>query len=97
MTLPSSSRSAPDDVEDLVDLDGHAVAEFDCGETPFDNRTVGARTHPGRIGAGTAEQVQARHDHGLARAGLAGQHGEPAIELGGRGADGSQRLDTDFG
>ena len=97
MTLPSSSRSAPEDSRIVVDLDGHPVAEFGCGETSFDHRTVGAGAHPGGVGAGTAEQVQARHDHGLARAGLTGQHGEPAIELGGRGADGSQGLDTDFG
>ena len=76
---------------------GHAVAEFDCGETPFDHRTIGAGAHPGGVGAPTAKQMQTRHNHGLTRAGLAGQHGEPAVEFGGRGADGSQGLDTDLG
>ena len=84
-------------IEDLVDPGGHAVAEFGCGETAFDDRAVGAGAHPGGVGAGPAEQVQARHDHRLARAGLAGQHGQPAVELGGRGADRAQRLDTDLG
>ena len=45
-------------IQDLVDLDGDAVAEFGCGETAFDDRALGAGAHPGGVGAGTAEQVQ---------------------------------------
>jgi len=82
--------------EDLVDLGRHTVAEFGCAETAFDNGPVSSGAHPAGVGARTAEQVQPRHHHGLSGAGLAGQHGQPAIELGGRGADGSQRLDTDL-
>ena len=60
MTLPSSSRSAPEESRISSTCDGHAVAEFGCGETAFDDGTVGARAHPGGVGARTAEQVQAR-------------------------------------
>jgi len=84
-------------LEDLVHKGGHAVAEFACGETSFDNGTVGARAHPGGIGAAAAEQVQTGDDHGLTGSGLAGQHGETAVKLGGGGADRTQRLDTDLG
>ena len=60
MTLPSSSRSAPDDSRISSTLVGHAVAEFGCGETAFDDGAIGAGTHPGGVGARPAEQVQAR-------------------------------------
>ena len=46
MTLPSSSRSAPEDVEDLVDLRGHPVAEFGGAEPAFDDGAVGTRADP---------------------------------------------------
>ena len=38
-------------------------------------------THPARVGPRTAEQVQAGHDHRLARAGLAGEHRQAVMEL----------------
>ena len=63
-----------------------ATAEFDGGLTVL----------TGETGAGTAEQMQAGDHHGLAGTGLAGEHGESAVELGGRGADRAERLDTDF-
>ena len=84
-------------IQDLVDLGGDVFAEFTCGETALDDRAFGAGAHPGGVRAGAAEQVQTRDDHRLAGAGLAGEHGETAIELGGRGADRAQRLDTDLG
>ena len=97
MTLPSSSRSAPEASRISSTCGGRPVAEFGCAEPAFDDGAVGARPHPGGVGAGTAEQVQAGDHHGLAGAGLAGQHGQPAVELGGRRADRAQRLDADFG
>ena len=97
MTLPSSSRSAPEESRISSTCAATPSSEFGGGETAFDDGPLGARTHPGGVGARTAEQMQARDDHGLTGAGLAGQHGQPAVELGGRGADGAQRLDTDLG
>src|SRR3954462_1821600 len=41
--------------------------------------------------------MQPGDDHRLTRAGLAGQHGQATVELGGRGADGAKGLDADFG
>ena len=84
-------------IQDLVDLDGDVFAEFTCGETAFDDRALGSGAHSGGVCAGATEQVQTRDDHRLAGAGLAGEHGETAIELGGRGADRAQRLDADLG
>ncbi len=37
--------------EELVDQRSHALAEFGCGETTFDDRAIGAGAHPGSVGA----------------------------------------------
>ena len=97
MTLPSSSRSAPEEsrISSIRTVD--ALAEFGCGEPAFDDGALGARPHPAGVGARAAEQVQAGDHHGLAGPGLPGQHGQPAVELGGGGADGAERLDPDLG
>ncbi len=84
-------------LKELVNLRSDALSEFGCGETTFDDRSIGTGAHPGSVGARTAQQVQAGDDHRLAGAGFAGQHGQPAVKLGGCRADGSQRLDTDLG
>ena len=60
MTLPSSSRSAPDASRISSTCDGHPVAEFAGAEPAFDDSAVGARPNAGGVGARTAEQVQAR-------------------------------------
>jgi len=80
----------PRGLEELVDQRSDALAEFGCGETTFDDRAIGTGAHPGSVRARTAKQVQAGDDHRLTGAGLAGQHREPAVKLGGCRADGSQ-------
>ena len=87
----------PRGIQHLVDAPGHSLAEFACGEAAFDNSAVSAGTHPAGVRAAAAEQVQPRDDHGLAGAGLPGEHSESAIEFRGRGADRAQRLDADLG
>ena len=42
---------------DLVDLAGDAFAEFNCGETAFDDRALCSGAHSGGVCAGAAEQV----------------------------------------
>src|SRR5690606_19801630 len=47
----------------------------------LDPRTVGPATHEGEVGALPAQQAERRDDHRLARAGLAGDDGEPRAQL----------------
>ena len=84
-------------IQDLVHVADHGVAEFIRDEPAFDHSAGCPGAHLGGVGSGAAQQVQAGDDHRLACAGLAGEHRQTAVELGGRGADRPQRLDTDLG
>ena len=97
MTLPSSSRSAPEESRISSTWAATPSPSSAVVKRPSTTARSAPGPDPGGVGAGTAEQVQAGDHHRLAGAGLAGQHGQPAVELGGRGADRAQRLDTDLG
>ena len=84
-------------VQNLIDLGGHPVTEVAGAEPALDHGAGRPGPNPGRVGPCAAEQMQSGHHHRLARAGLAGQHGQPAVEFGGRRADRAQRLDADLG
>ena len=70
--------------------------EFGRREAALDDGAFRAGPDPAGVGAGTAEQMQAGDHHGLARAGLPRQHGQPTVELGGGRPDRTELLDPDL-
>ena len=74
-------------IQDLLDCGGGGRIEVIGAEPALDHRARRSRPNPGGIGACPAKQMQAGHHHGLAGAGLAGQHGQPAVEFSGGRAD----------
>ena len=83
----------------LVDVPADVLDEFlDLGvvagvEDTVDGGPVGAGAHPLGVRPRTGEQLQAGDHHGLAGAGLTGDHGEALGELGDGFLDDSQIAD----
>ncbi len=61
---------------------GSAERRVSGGELdhPLDHAAVGACAHQAGVAAATEQQAQAGDDHGLARAGLTGEDGQPGME-----------------
>ena len=81
MTLPSSSRSAPADSSTSPTAARPPASDVIDDETALHHGFRRAEPYPSRVGARTAEQVQAGDHHRLARTGLAGEHGQTVVEL----------------
>ena len=56
----------------------------------------GAGAHRAAVGAAAEQQSERGHDHGLAGAGLTGDHGQPGAELERRGVDHAELADPDL-
>ena len=65
-------------------------------EAPFHACLGGAGTNHGRIGTATDQQTDRLHQHGLARAGLAGESSETATQHEVEPLDHAQRFDVEF-
>ena len=66
----------------LVELATGVLAAHHCGvvlrqdEAALDQSSTCPRTDPPSIGPASEQQRETLHDHGLARSGLAGEHGQ---------------------
>ena len=80
-------------------LAGHVRgwAAGDWPEATLHDGTVSAAPDPGGVGPSASEQLQARHDHGLARAGLTGYHGQAGVQVQGGLVDHTEALDAHLG
>ena len=101
---PASRSHCAREDEFLVAVELELVAQRREGsvvvrqvEEALDHGTLLPRADTIGVGALAEEQPQAGDDHRLACAGLAGQHRETAVELGGRRADRTERLDAYLG
>ena len=62
----------------------------------LDDDPVGAGAHEAGVAAPAEQQAEPGDDHGLARAGLAGEHGEPGVERQHRLVDDPEVADADL-
>ena len=64
--------------------------------TPSTRARLRAGAHGAAVGAAAEQQAERGDDHGLAGAGLTGDHGQARAELEGRGVDHAERADPDL-
>ena len=89
--------------QQLAGLDLAAVLVGDRGQRrasardhALDAGGPGAGAHGAGVGATAQQQPERGHQHGLAGAGLAGDHGQPVAELEHRLVDHAERADPDL-